>query len=1084
MRFPATMRTRSMRIWIIALLSGAGLAVAAPTALGAEALGVESFFAGNCKEGHPCTPAPPHATPEEEKAKAVAEGYTQAAGHPALGVTEFKINTFEEKPLAVVTHVRTDVGPGVSTNPEAVAQCTMKEFDANEKEAEALPGTGFYEEPECEKTSEIGVNKVVVYPGFDLPVEGKVYNLVQPHGLASDFGVALELPIPLTKGVLEKAFAEHPLPIEEFPKGITKAEKEKEKEAEEKALEKGQYYAHTLIEGSIEWATDYHDYYEINVSPKLPLISSRLELKGNIGNTEHGGFITNPSNCAGPGPATTNTVTLKSLEGQEASKTYTTPIGTEGCEGESPFSEPPFEPTFTVTPETTQSDQPDGVTTELQVPHNPSPAGIDSSQLKTATVTLPEGMTLNPAAAYGLEACKPSQIGIGTRNPVHCPAGAKVGTVALEVPDLPPGALQGNLYLGGPESGPITGPPYVMYLDAESARYGVSVRLKGTVVPSETTGRLTATFEKNPEQPFSNAILYFNGGNLAPLANPLTCGTAKTEATLVPYIGPFATEKSENAFTVDSNGSGGACATPLPFALTQATSNQPATAGGSTSFTFALTRPAGQQYLAQIRTVLPAGLVGRIPAVTLCNEQQVAEAKAGTGGCPGSSRIGSVTVLAGAGPAPYRFSGSAYITGPYNGAPYGLAVVVPATAGPFSLGNVVTQETISVEPYTARVVVAGSVPTIYKGIPLRMQSLNVEVNRQGFMLNPTTCATLQTESLLTGVAALGSSTFTTQSVATPFSTEACNTLAFKPSLTASTSAKTSKANGASLEVNITQPAGQANIQKVITTLPKQLVSRLTTLHGACPAATFEVNPPGACPASALVGTATATTPVLPGVVCSVCESPPGPHGRPIPSGNLTGQAYFVSHGSEAFPDLDMILRGSGITVILVGHTNITNGITTTTFEALPDVPVSSFALSLPAGPNSALAANGGFCRSSLVMPTTLVGQNGVTIAQQTKISVSNCPVLVVKHRTRGVTALITVKTPSAGRLSGSGTDLKFIKRSIGKAEQTTIKVPLTGLGREVLGKFRQLRIKVRLGFTPKKGAGSPSTAFATVTFRA
>jgi hypothetical protein len=1037
MRFPATMRTRSMRIWIIALLAGAGLAVAAPAALGAEALGVESFFAGNCKEGHPCTPAPPHATPAEEKAKAEAEGYTQAGGHPALGVTEFKIDTVpgtefpNEAPLAVVTHARTDVGPGVSTNPEAVEQCSMKAFDGTEV------APGFFTEPECEAGSEIGVNDVVLYlgsepspKGGDLPREGKVYNLQQPAGLASDFGVAIPLPKELTEALFKK-----PTP---------------------------QLYAHSLIEGSIEWAGNYHDYYEIKVSPLLPLISSRLALKGNIGNEERGGFITNPSNCAGPGPATTNTVTLESAGGQVASKTYTTPIGTEGCEGEALFTAPPFKPTFTVTPETTQSDQPDGVTTELQVPHAAGPKEIDSSQLKTATVTLPEGMTLNPAAAYGLEACKPSQIGIGTRNPVRCPAGAKIGTVTLEVPDLPPGALQGNIYLGGPESGPITGPPYVMYLDAESARYGVSVRLKGTVVPNGTTGQLTATFENNPEQPFSNAILHFDGGPLAPLANPLTCGTATTEATLVPYIGAFATAKTENAFTVDSNGSHGACSSPLPFALTQATANQPATAGGSTSFAFALTRPPGQQYLAQIRTVLPAGLVGRIPAVTLCNEQQVAEAKAGTGGCPASSRIGSVTVLAGAGPAPYQFSGAAYLTGPYNGAPYGLAIVVPAVAGPFSLGNVVTQETISVEPYTARVVVAGPVPTIYKGIPLRMQSLTVEVNRQGFMLNPTTCATLQTESLLTGVAALGSSTFTTQTANTPFSTEACNTLAFKPSLTASTGAKTSKANGARLEVKISQGAGQANIQKVITTLPKQLVSRLTTLHGACPAATFEVNPPGACPASALVGTATATTPVLPGT--------------------MTGQAYFVSHGSEAFPDLDVILRGSGVTVILEGRTNITNGITTTSFETLPDVPVSSFALSLPTGPNSALAANGGFCRSSLVMPTTIVGQNGVTIAQKTKISVSNCPVLVVKHRTSGATALITVKTPSAGRLSGSGTDLKLTTRSIGKAEQTTIKVPLTGIGREVLGKFRQLRIKVRVGFKPK--TGSTSKAFATVTFRA
>ncbi len=208
--------------------------------------------------------------------------------------------------------------------------------------------------------------------------------------------------------------------------------------------------------------------------------------------------------------------------------------------------------------------------------------------------------------------------------------------------------------------------------------------------------------------------------------------------------------------------------------------------------------------------MLPAGLIGRIPAVTLCAEAQVAEATAGTGGCPASSRIGSVTVLAGAGSAPYQFTGSAYLTGPYSGAPYGLAIVVPAVAGPFSLGNVVTHETINVEPYTSRVVVAGAVPTIYKGIPLRMQSLDVEVNRQGFMLNPTSCRPLATESTLTGITLLGSSTPADaerlQPVRRPTNAARC---AFKPSLTAITGAKTSRANGASLEVKITRRRARA-----------------------------------------------------------------------------------------------------------------------------------------------------------------------------------------------------------------------------------------------------------------------------------
>jgi hypothetical protein len=1075
MRFPADMRARYARVWIIALLACAGLAVAVPAAQAAPSeFGVEGFVAANCtaafeKCGQEGTE--PFVVPKEPStAEAEAEGYRQAAGHPPFGITYFKVNTEGAYPHAapvglaegkIVTHVRTDVGLGVSTNPEAMAKCSLAEFG----ETEAIPDTGFYFASKCkggttEGGTEIGVNKVLVYlppefGGVNLPLEGKVYNVEPPTGFASDFGVALELPVPLTKGFLEKGFAEHPLPGTEPEKKLT-----------EEFLEGHQYFAHTQIDGNVEWAGNYHDYYEIEVSPNLPLVSSRLILKGEIGDTGNGGFITNPSNCAGPGPATTNTVALTAATGQVASKQYTTPLGTEGCEGSPPFSPVPFAPEFSLTPETTQADQPDGITTELTVPHDPSPKGIDSSQLKDATVTLPEGMALNPAAAHGLEVCRPAQINIGTRKPVSCPIGSKIGTVTLNVPDLPPESLQGNMYLGGPEAGPITTQPYTVYVDAESSRYGISVRLKGSVTLNATTGRVTASFQENPEQPVSDVILHFNGGPLAPIANPLACGTAKTETELVPYIGKFATGKPFSAFTVDSDGSGGACSSPLPFSLTQKTESQPTTAGASTSFAFSLTRPAGQQYLTQIKTVLPAGLVGRIPAVALCTEAQVLEAQAGTGGCPASSRLGSVTVLAGAGSAPYRFDGSAYLTGPFNGAPYGLAMVVPAVAGPFSLGNVVTHATINVEPYTSRVVVAGSVPTIFKGIPLRIQSLNVEVNRQGFMLNPTSCATLQAESTLIGIAALGISTFTTQNVSSPFSTEECKKLAFKPSFAAIAGAKTSRTNGANIEVNIGLPTGQANILQVTTTLPKQLPVRLSTLAKACPAATFEAGPaPGGCSKEANVGTVKATTPVLPGT--------------------LTGTAWLVSHGSEAYPNLDLILNGDGVTVILVGRTKVANSQITTSFNTLPDVPVSNISLYLPSGPNSVLGANGKLCRSKLTMPTTLVGQNLATILSSPVISVRNCSVEVVKHSTKSTTATLNVQVPAAGTISGSGSDLKFTKRNIGKGERTNVKVSLTRVGSEVLRKFRQLRIKVRVGFVPKSKKGNiTSKTFATVTFRA
>jgi hypothetical protein len=1027
------LRARSLLLGTVAC---AVVAISAPAAQGA--FGVESFVAANCTEKHEtcgeeAIPLPPpfppfvYSLPKEPSLTEAREGgYTQAAGHPPWGITAFKINTVgaipNAAPTGVVTHVRTDVGPGVSTNPEAVAKCKMEEFG----EKEAIPGTGFYGPSACSAESEIGENKVIVYTGSkpfpeggDLPLQGKVYNLVAPTGRSSDFGVALVLPIPLTAHIISQT------PLKGTP------------------AETAQYYAHTLIEGGIEWAGDYHDYYEINVSPAIPLIASRLILKGNIvlAGKENGGFITNPSNCAGPGPLTTNTVTLQSNAGP-AARTYTTPIGTEGCLGGGSFTAPPFEPEFKLSPQTTQSDQPDGLTTEAIVPHSPSPSAIDNSQVRTATITLPEGMTLNPAAAQGMEACTPAQIGIKTRNPVSCPAKSKIGTVTLTVPDLPATEpLEGNVYLGGGE--PITNPPFTIYVDAESARYGISVRLQGTVTPNEATGRLTTVFADNPAQPFSDFKLTFSGGALAPIANPLVCGQAKTETSFVPYTGT-PTKSPFSEFVVDSNGKGGACPS-LPFSLSQSTASAPTTGGANTNFTFNLSRGDGQQYLSKVSATLPPGLVGKIPAVPLCNEPQ-----ASLGTCSSTSQIGTATATVGSGPTPVQFSGPAYLTGPTGTAPYGMTVVINAAVGPFSLGNVVTRAGIEVNPITARVTVAGEVPTIFKGIPLRMKTLSVAINRQGFLINPTNCGALTTNTTLT-------STFgAMQSLATPFQATGCSSLGFKPKFSASSNGKTSRANGAALNVKVGYPSGvQANIKSVLVTVPKQLPSRLSTLKNACREAVFNANP-FSCPSNSRVGGGTVTTPVLPE--------------------KLSGPAFFVSHGGAAFPDLDLVLKGNGITVILVGNTNIQKGITTTNFAAVPDVPVSSFESNLPVGKNSAVTAIGSICKQALIMPTTITAQNGKVIKQNTVISVSGCPVTILSHRVSANRAIVTVRAPAAGRVSGGGTNLKTVYKHPGKAQNVTLEVPLSG------GAGRPLAVRVRVGFLPK-AKGSSSVAFVTVLFK-
>ena len=307
---------------------------------------------------------------------------------------------------------------------------------------------------------------------------------------------------------------------------------------------------------------DYHDYFEINVSPALPLISSRLAFFGNIG---VGGFLTNPTSCTGTGPQTTTGLKLTFAGGETAHEAYSTPIGTENC------AAVPFAPSFLLSQGSKTPDTPDPLSAELVLPHDPNPEHIDSSQVKTASVVLPEGITLNTSAASGLEACTPEQFALGTKNPVGCPEGSRLGTVTLNVPGLPEGSLQGYMYLGGPASGPITGPPYILYVAAESERYGVIVRIKGVATPNPSTGQLTTTFSENPEQPFSDLILHFKGGPLSPLANGLTCGVSQATTAFVPFTGTAAVSPTAN-FEVAG------CAASVPFAPTQATNVEPAQA--------------------------------------------------------------------------------------------------------------------------------------------------------------------------------------------------------------------------------------------------------------------------------------------------------------------------------------------------------------------------------------------------------------------------------------------------------------------------------------------------------------------------
>jgi hypothetical protein len=653
-----------------------------------------------------------------------------------------------------------------------------------------------------------------------------------------------------------------------------------------------------------------------------------------------------------------------------------------------------FAPEVQVKPDGQEASKPTGLTVDVHVPQevNENAEGFASSNVKDITVAFPEGVVVNPASADGLQACGEGEVGLqlgeGAQGeflftPVlgepFCPDASKIGTVTIKSPLLPKGEnVEGSLYLANPApNGELGKNPFntlvASYIVATDPVSGTIVKLPGSVSLDPNTGRLTATFENQPQLAFEDAEIHLFGGERAPLATPSHCGTYTTDATFTPWSGTGAV-KSSSSFEIKAGPGGGSCPpAALPFAPSLAAGSPNNNAGAFSPLTTTISREDGQQNVNKVRLHFAPGMSGILAGVPLCPE---AQANAGT--CSSASQIGKTIVSVGLGGDPYSVTGGQVfltekIAGSPADAPFGLSIVNPAKAGPFDLGKVVVRATIEVDPHTAALTVTtGEIPHILDGIPLQIKHVNVTIEGVGgndrFTFNPTNC----NPQSITGT--IGSVEGASSPVSVPFQVTNCASLKFTPKFSISTSGKTSKAQGASLTAKLSEPnelqGSQANIALVKVELPKQLPSRLTTLQKACTNKQFELNPAN-CPPESKIGFAKVTTPLL-----------------PVP---LEGPAIFVSHGGEAFPSLTMVLQGYGVSVDLVGTTFISKaGITSTTFKTVPDVPFNTFTLTLPQGKFSALAANGNLCASKLTMPTEFLAQNGAKINQSTPVSVTGC----------------------------------------------------------------------------------------------
>ncbi len=978
---------------------------------------------------------------------------TQAGSHPYQMVTNFEVNShflrtesnadspYVQEPEGTLKNLAVDLPPGLVGDPNATARkCTLNQLNEfnSASELTGLTGGGCPEEAFLGRLSLEYTNQIT-YGGYTF--KEPVYNMVPPHGVALQLGINYINPnLFINNGLL--AGGDYPIQatLSNIPAAAPvlfsrltifgRAGKEALHNREE-ALKNG-------VE--VQSLTD-----EEKAAALKP-------------------FLTLPTGCHGP---LESSIKVESYQGATAEKREVTrnsagaPVSLTGC------SKLLFPPTITAKPDTTNASSSSGLTVGVHVPQTAAknPEGLAESALRDTTVALPAGVALNPSGAGGLEACSEGLAGFeagkgkggfeefnrefepGSLTPLFtptaieslqpgvslCPDGSKIGTVKIKTPLLEH-ELEGAVYLASQESNPF-GSLVAMYMLVEDPISGSTVKLTGEVqlcnavgqvidgVSCQGQGQIITTFKNTPDVPFENLELHFFGGERAPLSTPSRCGTYTTTAIFTPWDGNGPVT-SESSFNIEHGPGGGPCpGATLPF--------NPSVTGGATNLqagafsplTVTMNRKDGEQNLKSVVAKLPPGLSGVLAGVELCPEPRANE-----GLCGENSKVGEATVSVGVGNQPFTVTGGKfYLTGPYNGsggctvgeagcASFGLTFEVPAKAGPFDLANtkdnhpscdcVIVRGKIELNPQTAAITITtdppgspDSIPTSIAGIPLEIQHINATTTRGNFQFNPTNCAKMALE----GTVQLSEGG--TSTISTPFQVTNCAALKFEPKFSVSASGKTSRTGGASLTAKVTYPnvpqGTDADIAKVKVELPKQLPSRLSTLQKACSAAQFESNP-AACPAASKIGYAVVHTPLI-----------------PVP---LQGPAIFVSHGGEGWPSLVLVLQGYGITIDLTGTTLISKGVTSTTFKTVPDQPFSSFELTLPEGPYSALTTTGNLCSltktvtvkkkvtvrvhgrkktiarsvkqaapATLQMPTEFVAQNGAEIHQTTPISVTGCP---------------------------------------------------------------------------------------------
>jgi hypothetical protein len=827
---------------------------------------------------------------------------TLAGSHPYEFITHIVMNQDGEgHPEGTLQKLLIELPPGLLGDPLALPRCPRAAFDS-----------GIL--PLCPGESQVGIAEVELNQG-GIEAHPAVYNLAPTPGSAATLGLSIDS----NNGLLDASvrtgedygvsLTDPALPVDHELQQITA-----------RVWGVPMVKAHDLQRSCVPEGAGVSSENCPSVAPQAA-------------------FLSLPTRC---GEALVTRLVVNSTEGGEDEASASSPA-LKGCEAI------PFEPRIAAQPETQAADSPSGLGVQITIPQSRDPKQRATAHLKDSVVTLPAGLAVNPSAASGRAACSEAQIDLGGSGPAQCPDAAKVGTVAVSSP-LVDHPLAGSVYLAKQTENPF-GSLIALYLAVHDPLTGVVVKQAIEVVPDPATGQLTATVQDAPQLPFEVLDFDFFGGPRASLTTPPTCATYTTHAVLTPWSAPQGKAKERSdSFTVTKAAQGGPCPASeaqMPFAPGFEAGTTSPLAGAYSPFVLKLTRENGSQHFKNLSLALPPGVAARLAGVSQCSDAELAAAiarsKPGEGilerehpSCPSNSQLGTATVGAGSG-SPIYVSGSAYLAGPYKGAPISVAIVTPAIAGPFDLGTVVVRSALYVNESTAQVTVkSDDIPQILEGIPLDIRSVAVKVDRSTFTLNPTSCQ----ETLVSGE--LTSNAGAVAPLSNRFQVAGCKGLEFKPNLQIRFKGASHRRAHPKVIATLTAKPGEANTAFAQVKLPKAAFLDNAHIGTVCTRVQFAAE---ACPAASIYGRAEATTPLL---------------GYP-----LTGTVYLRS-SSNPLPDLIVAFKGPAFQPIkfdLAGKTDSVKGALRNTFETAPDVPVSKFRLELFGGDKGLVILSSGFCKN-------------------------------------------------------------------------------------------------------------------------